>query len=101
AGLGHFVIEIVALAGALAHAGKHREATVLRRDVADELLDDDRFAYASAAERADLATAQDGRDQVNDLDARLEDAGLGLLVFQRRRRAVNRVRLLGVDRALL
>ena len=60
AGLGHLVVEVVALAGALAHAGEDRVAAVLRGDVADQLLDDDRLADARAAEDADLAAPVNG-----------------------------------------
>ena len=66
-------VEVVALAGALAHAGEDRVAAVLGGDVADQLLDDDRLADAGAAEHADLAALAEGRDQVDDLDAGLED----------------------------
>ena len=34
----HLELEVVALAGALAHAAEHREAAVLRGDVVDQLL---------------------------------------------------------------
>ena len=47
--------QVVALAGALADAGEDRVAAVLRGDVADQLLDDDRLAHAGAAEDARLA----------------------------------------------
>ncbi len=80
--LGHLEIEVVALARALAHAGEHREAAVLGGDVADQLLDEDRLADAGAAEEADLAALGVGREQVHDLDAGLEDLGLGLLVLE-------------------
>src|SRR4029453_16545790 len=55
-GFDHFVIEVIALAGALAHACKHRNATMELRDVIDELHDDDRLADAGAAEGANLAS---------------------------------------------
>ena len=70
--LGHLDPEVVALAGALAHAGEHREAAVLLGDVVDEFHDDDGLAHAGAAEQADLAALQEGLDQVDDLDAGLE-----------------------------
>ena len=50
------------------------------RDVVDELHDHDRLADARAAEQADLAALHERRDQVDDLDARLEDFGFGLEV---------------------
>jgi hypothetical protein len=63
---------------------------VLRRDVADELLDDDRLADAGAAEDADLAAALERRDEVDDLDAGREDLRLGLHLVERGRVAVDR-----------
>jgi len=76
AGLDHFVVKVVALAGAFAHAREHRDATVQLGDVVDELHDDDGLADAGAAERADLAALEEGADQVNDLDAGGENLGL-------------------------
>ncbi len=73
AALLHLEPEVVALAGALAHAGEHREAAVLLGDVVDELLDEHRLAHAGAAEEADLAALHVGGEQVDDLDAGLED----------------------------
>ena len=55
----HLEPEVVALAGALAHAGEDGVAAVLGGDVADQLLDDDRLADAGAAEQADLAAARE------------------------------------------
>ena len=75
--LGHLVQEVVALAGTLADAGEDGVAAVLLGDVADQLLDDDRLADAGAAEDADLAALGERRDQVDDLEARLEDLGRG------------------------
>ena len=54
-GLDHLVIEVVALAGALADAGEHRHAAVRLRDVVDQLHDGHGLADAGAAEQADLA----------------------------------------------
>ena len=57
AGVRHFMVEVVPLAGALAHTGEDGIAAVLRRDVADQFLQDDRLAGARAAEEAHLAAA--------------------------------------------
>ena len=73
AGLDHFVVKIVALAGALADAGEHGVAAVGLGDVVDEFHDDDGLADAGAAERADLAALGEGADEVDDLDAGLEN----------------------------
>src|SRR6202790_967613 len=55
AGLDHLVVEVVALARALADAGEYRIAAVRLGDVVDQLHDDDGLADAGAAEQADLA----------------------------------------------
>ena len=73
---------------------------MLLGDVADQLLDDDRLADAGAAEDADLAAFAEGRDQVDDLDARFELLGDDCLIDQRWGRPMDRVLLAGLDRAL-
>ena len=95
----HFQPEVVALAGALADAGEHRVAAVLAGDAGDQLGEDDRLAQAGAAEQAGLAAADQRRQQVDDLDAGLEQLGLGRQLGERRRLAVDRPGLRGVDRA--
>jgi hypothetical protein len=67
------MVEIVAFAGALADAGENGVTAVALGDVVDEFHDDDGLADARAAERADLAALGEGADQVDDLDAGLED----------------------------
>jgi hypothetical protein len=73
AALDHLVIEVVALAGALADAGEHRIAAVRLGDVVDQFHDQHGLADAGAAEQADLAALGVGREQVDDLDAGDED----------------------------
>ena len=72
----HLVIEVVALAGALADAGEHRHAAMRLGDVVDQLHDDHGLADAGAAEQADLAALGVGRQQVDDLDAGDQDLAL-------------------------
>ena len=88
--LGHLEPEVVALAGALADAGEHGHAAVLLGDVVDQLLDQHRLAEAGAAEEADLAAAHERGDQVDDLDAGLEDLRLRRQLAELRRVAVDR-----------
>ena len=97
----HLQPEVVALAGALAHAAEGRQAAVLLRQVVDELLDDHRLADAGAAEEADLAALGVGREEVDDLDAGLEHLGRRREVGDRRRVAVDRPALLDLDRVAL
>ena len=94
----HLVIEVVALAGALADAGEHREAAVRLGDVVDQLHDDHGLADAGAAEQADLAALRIGGQQIDHLDSGDQDLGLGRLIDQLRRRLVDRHVNLGVDR---
>ena len=95
--LGHLQPEVVAFAGALAHAREHRDAAVLQGHVVDELHDDHGLAHTGAAEQAHLAAAQEGLEQVNHLHAGLEHLLGGGLLFQRRRGAVDGVARLGFD----
>ena len=60
-----------------------------------------RLAGAGAAEEADLTTTRQRRDQVDDLDAGLEDLHLRLLLVEGRRLAVDRSRVLARDVAAL
>jgi hypothetical protein len=74
---------------------------VLGGDVADELLDEHRLADAGAAEQADLAALGVRSQEVDDLDAGLEDGLLGRLLVEGGRLPVNRQRLVRVgDRTL-
>ena len=73
AGFDELVIEIVALAGALADTGEHRKAAMRLGDVVDQFLDEHRLADAGAAEQADLAALGVRRKQVEHLDAGDQD----------------------------
>jgi hypothetical protein len=97
--LGQLVVQVVAFTGAFADAGEDREATVLDRDVADQLLNDDRLAHAGAAQDADLAASGERRNQVDDLDAGLEHARLDALLDQRGRQAMDWKVGFGIDLA--
>ena len=99
--LDHFVIEIVAFAGALADAGEHRIAAVGLRDIVDQLHDQHGLADARAAEQADLAALGVGRQKVDDLDAGFENLRFRGLFGVGRRRLVNAAMVFGVDRAEL
>ena len=95
--LGQLAIEVVALARALADAGKHRHAAVLLGDVVDEFENGDGLADAGAAEQTDLPAACERANQVDDLDAGLEDFGLDGLVGEGGRVAMNRHQRLALD----
>ena len=101
AGLAHFLVEIVAFTGSLADSGEDGEAAVPFRDVVDQLEDDNGLADARAAECPDFSALGERADQVDDLDAGLENRGAGVLIGQFRRLAMNRVTLRVSDRAAI
>ncbi len=55
---------------------------MLHGHVVDQLLDEHRFAHARAAEQADLAPAGVGLQQIDDLDARLQNLHGGALLLE-------------------
>ena len=95
----HFAQQVVALAGAFAHAGEHGEAVVPLGDVVDELHDEHRLAHARAAEEAHLAALEVGAQQVDDLDAGVEHFLRHGQVLEAGRLAVDGVRALAAQRA--
>ena len=86
----HLAQQVVALAGALAHAGEDREAVVAFGDVVDELHDEHRLAHARTAEQTDFAALDIGFQEVDHLDARVEHLLRGGQFFELRRLAVDR-----------
>ena len=101
AGFHHFVIEVVALAGALADAGEHRVAAMRLGDVVDQFHDDHGLADPGAAEQPDLAAFRVRRQQIDHLDPGDQDFGFSRLIDEFRRRFVDRGALLGDHGAAL
>ena len=101
AALLHLAIEVVALTGTLADTCKNRDAAVRSRDVVDQLHDQDGLAYTCAAEQTDLTALCVRADQVDDLDAGLEDLRSGDLVFKGRCGTMDRPALLCVRCGLI
>ena len=97
----HLVPEVVALTRTLSDAREYRIAAVLGGDIADKLLYEDGLADACAAEKSYFTALSVGRDEVDDLDARLEYLDNGALLLKRRSLAVYAPFLLGHDVALL
>ena len=89
AALVHLAPQVVALTAALADAGEDGIAAVLHGNVVDQLLDQDGLADAGAAEQADLAAFGVGLQQVDDLDAGLQDLNSRVLLLKGRGFAVN------------
>jgi hypothetical protein len=67
------------------------------RDRPNELLNEDRFAHAGPAEDAGLTALGERSDQVDDLEPRLENLHPARLLFEGRRRPVNRITGCGLD----
>ena len=80
-GIFHLVVEVIAFAGALAHASEYGESAVLHGDVANQLHKGYRLAHAGTAEQADFSTPDDGHDQVNHLDAGFQNLVAAGLIF--------------------
>ena len=76
-----FEPEIIAFASALADTGEYGDAAVLHGEIVDELLDDDGFADACAAEETNFAAAEIGFEKIDDLDAGLEHFKASRLFF--------------------
>ena len=80
-GLLHFVIEVVALAGTLANAGKDGKSAVLGGDIVDKLHDENGLSDSGAAEESDFTALCVGADEVYDLDTGLENLRRALLLI--------------------
>ena len=61
-----------------------------RRDVVDQFLDQNGFADTGTAEQTDFAALGIGADQVNDLDAGLQNFRCGFLLVKSGGLAVDR-----------
>ena len=71
--------------------------------VVDQFLNDNGLAHTSPAEQADLAAFDEWRDQIDDLDAGLEDLRLRLQIDEIRPLSMNRPtrRVLGNGRTII
>ena len=65
----HFVIEVVAFAGAFANAAEDGVATMVGGNVVNQFHNNNCFADAGAAEQPDLSAFDIRFDQVDDFDA--------------------------------
>ncbi len=100
-GVRHLVVEVVALTGALTHAGEHGKARVRLRNVVDELHHVHGLAHAGAAEQSHLAALGERADEVDHLDAGFEQVLRGRQLVVGGRGAVDRRGLFVRDRAAL
>jgi len=74
---------------------------MVQGDVVDELHDDDGLTDSGAAEETDLAALAVRFEKIDDFDAGFEDFGLGVLIFEARRRPMNGIGLCRLDGAHL
>ena len=98
-GLYHLAQQVVALAGTLAHSGEDRESVMFLCNIVDKLFDEHGLAHARATKQADLSALEVRLEQVDDLDAGVEDFLGGGQVLELRWLAVDRERVGVVERA--
>ena len=94
----HLVIEVVALAGTLTHAGKHRQTAVLLSDVVDELHHVHGLAHTGATEQTHLTALGERANQVDHLDAGFQQIDGRRQFVKLRGRLVDLAALIGADR---
>ena len=93
AGFLHVAVELLAFATAFADAAEDADALLVPDHVVDHFGEQHRLAHARPAEESRLAAALQRHEHVDDLDARLEDFGLGGTSCQRRRSPMHRTPL--------
>ena len=98
--LAHLEEQVGALAGTLADAREYGRAAVLLCKVVDEFLNQNGLANAGAAEQTRLAATDVGLEQVDCLDAGLENLGLGGELVKRRCRMMDGVVLIDLGHGL-
>ena len=81
------------------HAGEHRVTAVGTGDTGDQLGENNRLAQTGTAEQTGLTAADERREQVDNLDARFEQFGLGRQVGRAAARRGESANTLGIDRA--
>ena len=95
------MIEVVAFAGTLTHAGKDGHAAVTLGDIVDQFLDQHGLADAGTAEQTDLAALGIGREQIDNLDAGDENGAFGRLIDEQRSLGMDRRAAFGAHGAAL
>ncbi len=93
------MVEVIALAGALPHASKHRQTAMFLGDIVNELHHGNGLADAGAAEQSHFAAFGKRAYQVDYLDAGLEQILTGREFLVDRGPAVDRGRLFRPYRA--
>ena len=100
AGFSHLPPKVVSFTGPFSYAGKDGIAPVFGGNVPDQFLNQNGFAHTGAAEQADFAASGVGSQQVDDLDAGLQNLGGGALFIKSGGFPVNGPLFGGIHRAL-
>ncbi len=85
----HVAVKLLAFAAAFADAAEDAHPLVMPDHVVDHLGEQHGLAHTRAAEQTGLAAALQRRQHIDDLDAGLEDLGLGGTPRQGRRGAMH------------
>ena len=85
----HLGPEVITLSGTLSYSCKNGISAMLRRNIADQLLNEHRLADTCTSEQSDLTTLCIRGKQVNDLDAGLEHFYDRALLLEARRLSVD------------
>ena len=98
--LGHLQEQVVTLTGTLPHSGEHRDTAKVFRNAVNHFLDQYGLAHTGATEQTNFAALDVGGEQVNHLDAGIEDLSLCFQLIKGRCLAVNAPPLLDVQTCL-
>ena len=85
----HITVEFLAFATAFANSAKNAYSVVMADHVVDHFGEQDGFAHTGAAEQPGFATAFEGQEHVDDLDAGFKNLRFGGTLGQRRRRTMH------------
>ena len=84
-GFRHFTVQVIALPGPFSDAGENRDAVPLGGDIMDQFLNQNCFPDPGAAEQTDFSALRVRRNQIDDLDAGLENLCFRVLILEVRR----------------
>mmetsp|Transcript_14070 Transcript_14070/g.56614 ORF Transcript_14070/g.56614 Transcript_14070/m.56614 type:complete len:332 (+) Transcript_14070:2420-3415(+) len=99
--LNHFVVKIVSFTSSLTHSGKYGETSVLLGDIVDQFHNKHRLSDTGSSKKSDLSSPSVRGQQIDDFDSGDKDTGRSVLIGEGRRFPMDRVELLGIDRAAL
>ena len=100
-GILHFVVEVVPFPGPLSYAREYGQTGVFDSDVPDQLKHGHGLTHPGTAEEANLTALREGANEVDNLDARLEDFHGPGLIFVGGGSPVDRHAVRRVHRTLL